>query len=85
MTNPVWTPELRATCGDLVTRHHSADVVSRAREIWHGANVGQKLSAMNVEFITSMRSRFGDQRDLISPALERAFDAAWGAAWDAAK
>jgi hypothetical protein len=79
----IWTAELRATCGEIVTRHHNSDIVSRAHEIWHGAKVGAKLSPMNVEFVTSMRSRFC-AADAADRQVEHNFNAAWGDAYDAA-
>jgi hypothetical protein len=85
---PTWTAELRETATALAAGHRNADLKSRADEIARGAKVGSTLSAMNVEFVTAMRSRFGGFRiadDAAEDArLEREFDAAWGRAWDKA-
>ena len=82
----VWTAELAAACREIADLHMNPSLQMRASEIANGAVIGSTLTPMNVEFVSALRSRFGGMDSDEPPirAAERAFDAAWGDAWEAA-
>lgn len=84
-TNPTWTQALRNATGVIATSPAaSADLRSRAQEIYNGAKVGAQLSDMNVEFIAAMRSRFKFSYSAGPESPGALFDRLWGEAWNAA-
>jgi len=80
-----WTSELRDAAATICTDHRSRDLESRAREIWHGAKVGEMLTPTQQSFVQAMRSRFGMARDTASTQAEDKFSHAWSDAYQAAE
>lgn len=86
MNNVIWTLDCSECAREIAAHHYSPDVRSRAEEIYRGARVGQTLTPLNIEFVTSMRSRFDPFTGHdASKAAQVAFERAWGATWDAAR
>ena len=83
----IWTAELATASREIADLHPNPGLQMRASEIANGAVVGELLTPINVEFVCALRSRFGVGIESDEPDVrvaERAFEAAWGTAWDAA-